>query len=73
MGQIAQATGEQSNGLTEINAALSQLDEATQHNAAMAEESTAAAQALAKEANALTATTRPFNIGRSASRKLNAA
>ncbi|AZQ67455.1 HAMP domain-containing protein [Silicimonas algicola] len=73
VGQIAQATGEQSNGLTEINAALSQLDEATQHNAAMAEESTAAAQALAKEANALTATTRRFNIGRSASRELNAA
>ncbi len=73
VGQIAQATGEQSNGLAEINAALSQLDEATQHNAAMAEELTAAAQAMAKEASSLTATTRRFNIGRRASQELNAA
>ncbi len=66
VGQIAKAASEQSNGLNEVNAALSKLDDATQHNAAMAEETTAAAQALAKEASSLTATTNRFEIGQPA-------
>lgn len=60
---IAEASHEQSGGLNEISTALVNLDQMTQHNAAMAEETTAATQALLNEADALTATTRKFTVG----------
>ncbi|MCG6884490.1 MAG: methyl-accepting chemotaxis protein [Silicimonas sp.] len=69
VGQIATAAREQSNGLTEINEALSQLDQATQQNAAMAEETTAAAQSLLGEAHHLTETTSSFRTRRSSEQK----
>lgn len=53
MGDIAAATNEQASGLTEINSAMLQLDQVTQQNAAMFEETTAASQALAREADGL--------------------
>lgn len=61
--QIAEASIEQSNGLGEINAALNNLDQTTQHNAAMAEETTAATQSLLLEAQKLTETAGYFTIG----------
>ena len=58
--KIAYSAREQSNGLSEINAAIIQLDQVTQQNAAMFEETTAAAQALSRGVQALTATTAKF-------------
>ena len=43
---IAASAQEQSTGLSEINSAMSQLDQVTQQNAAMFEETTAASQSL---------------------------
>ncbi|MDU8942213.1 methyl-accepting chemotaxis protein [Ovoidimarina sediminis] len=43
---IASSSQEQSTGLAEINSAMSQLDQVTQQNAAMFEETTAASQSL---------------------------
>lgn len=62
VGHIAEATAEQSHGLGEINDALNQLDQATQHNAAMAEETSAAARALSDEAENLNETTNEFKL-----------
>ncbi|WP_311272635.1 MULTISPECIES: nitrate- and nitrite sensing domain-containing protein [unclassified Rhizobium] len=50
---IVEASREQTTGIKEINQAVSQMDQGTQQNAAMVEESTAASHALAREAEAL--------------------
>ena len=48
---IATSAREQATGLAEVNMAVNQMDQVTQQNAAMVEESTAASSALASEAN----------------------
>ncbi|TLX05558.1 PAS domain-containing methyl-accepting chemotaxis protein [Rhizobium sp. MHM7A] len=50
---IVRATKEQAIGLKEINQAVNTMDQATQQNAAMVEESTAASHSLAREAETL--------------------
>ncbi|OWV72180.1 chemotaxis protein [Rhizobium sp. R634] len=50
---IAEASREQSIGLQEINTAVNTMDQGTQQNAAMVEQSTAASHSLATEAAAL--------------------
>ncbi|WFU12219.1 HAMP domain-containing methyl-accepting chemotaxis protein (plasmid) [Rhizobium sp. CB3090] len=50
MSSIAASAKEQSTGLVEINTAVNSMDQSTQQNAAMVEESTAAASSLAQEA-----------------------
>ncbi|MCS4244455.1 methyl-accepting chemotaxis protein/methyl-accepting chemotaxis protein-1 (serine sensor receptor) [Rhizobium sp. BIGb0125] len=50
---IVQSAREQSTGLQEINAAVNQMDQATQQNAAMVEESNAASHTLVTEVSAL--------------------
>ncbi len=50
MNSIAVSAKEQSTGLAEINTAVNSMDQSTQQNAAMVEESTAAAASLAQEA-----------------------
>lgn len=50
---IVEASGDQATGLKEINTAVAIMDQGTQQNAAMVEESTAASRSLAKEAEAL--------------------
>ncbi|MEL0438293.1 methyl-accepting chemotaxis protein [Phycobacter sp. K97] len=50
---IADATGEQATGLAEANIAISQLDQVTQQNAAMVEETTAAGHLLSNDAGKL--------------------
>jgi methyl-accepting chemotaxis protein len=60
---IAVSAREQSAGLAEINVAVNQLDQVTQQNAAMFEETTAASHALTREAEALNATMGHFQIG----------
>ena len=51
--KIVHSAREQSTGLTEIDAAIGQIDRNTQQNAAMVEESSAAIRSLANEASAL--------------------
>ncbi len=50
---ISNASNEQSTGLAEVNAAVKQMDQVTQRNAAMVEEATAASAMLAKESSRL--------------------
>lgn len=59
---IANATSEQAEGLSQIEAAVGELDRSTQQNAAMAEESTAAASSLTREAENLRDTVSVFQI-----------
>jgi methyl-accepting chemotaxis protein len=61
--EIAVSSREQSAGLAEINAAVNQLDQVTQQNAAMFEETTAASHALTREAETLTRTMSRFQTG----------
>ncbi len=53
MADIAASAEHQSMGISEINAAVNQLDQATQQNAAMFEETTAASHSLNSEASEL--------------------
>jgi methyl-accepting chemotaxis protein len=55
VGEIARSSDEQSKALKEINGSVVQLDQATQHNVAMFEETTAATQSLDEMAEALRA------------------
>ncbi|OLP45650.1 methyl-accepting chemotaxis protein [Rhizobium oryziradicis] len=60
---IVTASREQSIGLSEINIAVTAMDNGTQQNAAMVEEQTAASHTLASEADGLMALLRQFNLG----------
>ena len=53
MGEIAAAAGEQSNGIGQVNTAVNHLDQMTQQNAALVEQSAAAAQSLQDQAQRL--------------------
>ncbi|WP_371746779.1 methyl-accepting chemotaxis protein [Shinella sp. H4-D48] len=65
VGAIVGASKEQATGLKEINTAVNTIDQGTQQNAAMVEETSAAAHSLAKEADALFRLLSQFNIGAS--------
>ncbi|WP_313664454.1 methyl-accepting chemotaxis protein [Shinella sp.] len=60
---IVEAAREQSVGLQEINTAVNSMDQGTQKNAAMVEETTAASHGLAAEVQALNALIGRFNVG----------
>ncbi|SLN47988.1 Methyl-accepting chemotaxis protein I [Aquimixticola soesokkakensis] len=60
--EIAISAREQSSGLAEINSAVNQLDQVTQQNAAMFEQTTAASHALNREAETLSRTTAIFTV-----------
>jgi methyl-accepting chemotaxis protein len=59
---IAAGASEQSTGLAEINIGVTQLDQVTQQNAAMVEESTAASQSQHQEASDLAALVARFAL-----------
>lgn len=61
--EIAVSAREQSSGLAEINTAVNHLDQVTQQNAAMFEETTAASHSLTREAQSLTDTMSQFALG----------
>lgn len=67
--EIAVSSREQSSGLAEINVAVNQLDQVTQQNAAMFEQTTAASHSLTREAENLIVTTSRFSIGASQNAK----
>ena len=60
--EIAASAQEQSTGLHQINAAVNQMDQATQQNAAMVEQTTAASHRLAEEAEGLARLVSMFRI-----------
>jgi len=53
MGEIATASREQSQGIEQVNTAVSQMDSVTQQNASLVEESSAAGRSLQSQAEAL--------------------
>lgn len=61
--EIAGTSGEQSRGIEQVNVAVSQMDQVTQQNAALVEESAAAAASLAHQATALSAAVSNFKTG----------
>jgi methyl-accepting chemotaxis protein len=63
VGAIVEASKEQATGLKEINTAVNTMDQGTQQNAAMVEETTAAAHSLAREAEQLFDLLGQFDIG----------
>ena len=60
---IVEASREQATGLNEINIAVNRIDQGTQQNAAMVEQSTAASHKLAGEAAALNTLLAQFKLG----------
>ncbi|AOS81640.1 methyl-accepting chemotaxis protein [Hydrogenophaga intermedia] len=63
IGEITAASGEQSEGIGQVNVAVSQLDQMTQQNAALVEQSAAAAQSLKEQADRLAQVVQVFRIG----------
>jgi methyl-accepting chemotaxis protein len=67
MAEISAASQEQSSGIEQINLAVVQMDQVTQQNAALVEESAAAAASLQEQAAGLAASVRVFVLPASAS------
>ncbi|ODV06240.1 MAG: hypothetical protein ABT20_12995 [Rubrivivax sp. SCN 70-15] len=65
--EISAAAREQSQGIAQVGSAVNQLDQATQQNAALVEESTAAAESLKDQARQLAQVVALFRVGESAS------
>jgi len=61
--EITAASEEQSNGIGQVNDAITQMDETTQQNAALVEEAAAAAQSLQDQANKLASVVGVFRLG----------
>ena len=64
---IATAAREQATGLQEVNVAVNSMDQMTQQNAAMVEETTAASQTLAEESRELKSLLAKFRLRSSTS------
>ena len=62
MGEISAASVEQSSGIDQVNGAVTQMDEATQQNAALVEEAAAAAESLVEQAMSLMDTVNNFRL-----------
>jgi methyl-accepting chemotaxis protein len=64
--EIAASAQEQATGLHQVNTAVNQMDQVTQQNAAMVEQSTAASHSLAQEAEELSRLVGRFQVGEAA-------
>ncbi|WP_417310539.1 methyl-accepting chemotaxis protein [Devosia sp.] len=62
MENISQASNEQAQAITEINGAVRQMDETTQHNAALVEETNAAIEQTENQANELDSIVGQFQV-----------
>jgi methyl-accepting chemotaxis protein len=62
MSEIASASQEQSSGIEQVNEAISQMDQATQQNAALVEEAAAAATSMQEQAAALAKVVGSFRL-----------
>ncbi len=63
VGEISAASGEQSNGIVQVNQAITQMDGVTQQNAALVEQAAAAAESLQQQAATLVALVGEFRLG----------
>jgi len=62
MGDISDASREQSSGIEQVSLAVSQMDEVTQQNAALVEEAAAAAESLEEQAGNLAQAVAVFKL-----------
>jgi methyl-accepting chemotaxis protein len=62
IGEITAASSEQSDGIGQVNTAVTQLDQMTQQNAALVEESAAAAESLRDQAKRLASVVATFRL-----------
>jgi methyl-accepting chemotaxis protein len=62
IGEITAASSEQSDGIGQVNTAVTQLDQMTQQNAALVEESAAAAESLRDQAQRLASVVATFRL-----------
>jgi methyl-accepting chemotaxis protein len=62
VGDIAAGAQEQASGLGQVNAAINQMDQSTQQNVTMVEESTAASHSLSQEATQLASLVSKFKV-----------
>ena len=62
MADITAASAEQSSGIEQVNRAIGEMDDMTQHNAALVEEASAAAQAMQDQAAELARAVRLFRL-----------
>jgi methyl-accepting chemotaxis protein len=62
MGDISEASREQSSGIEQVSRAVSQMDEVTQQNAALVEEAAAAAESLEEQARSLAQAVAVFRL-----------
>ncbi|WP_227875974.1 methyl-accepting chemotaxis protein [Kushneria konosiri] len=60
--ELSRATNEQSTGIGQVNQAITQLDDMTQQNAALVEQSAAAAESLSQQAHRLATTVGAFRL-----------
>ncbi len=63
MKEILSASEEQTRGMTQISLAVNEMDKATQQNAAMVEQSTAASATLSEQASILDTIVNTFKVG----------
>jgi len=63
IGEISAASSEQSQGIGSVNVSVTQLDQMTQQNAALVEESAAAAESLKEQATRLASAVAAFKLG----------
>jgi len=64
MGEISSASTEQSAGVAQVGEAITQMDKATQQNAALVEESAAAAESLKGQASRLLSSVAVFKLSK---------
>jgi methyl-accepting chemotaxis protein len=62
IGEITAAAAEQSDGINQVNTSVIQLDQMTQQNAALVEQSAAAAESLREQAQRLTQSVQAFRL-----------
>jgi methyl-accepting chemotaxis protein len=67
IGEITASSTEQRDGISQVNQAVANLDQMTQQNAALVEQSTAAAAAMHEQAQRLAQVVSVFNVGHVAS------
>ncbi len=63
IGEVTSSAAEQSDGIGEVNTSVVQLDQMTQQNAALVEQSAAAAESLREQAQRLAQVVGTFNLG----------
>jgi methyl-accepting chemotaxis protein len=68
IGEITASSTEQRDGIAQVNQAVTHLDQMTQQNAALVEESTAAAASMRDQAQKLAEVVSMFNVGAMAAR-----